>query len=919
MINRHHIIRLYIAVAVISLLASCTGKHKYTIGVSQCSEDDWRAKMNNEILREAMMYDDLKMVEIKSANDNSRQQIRDIQNFIDREFDLLIISPNEASSLQPVIERAYDQGIPVILVDRQIYSQKYTAYIGADNKEIGKSAGQYVADFIRDSLRLSPSDTSHPGIIAEIAGLKGSTPANERHEGFTKVFSGANASWIATTEYGDWTEQSGKLIMQSILHNHPNVRMVYCQNDRMASGAIKAAHKAGRNDIRFIGTDALSGKGQGLDMIIQHKLKASILYPTEGAKVLATAMNILLHQPYKKKVLVNSTVIDDRNASLMLLDAQKIDELNLSVDNRNGQIKVYSKRFDTQRMQLYFLIILIMLLVGFAIIVTKILRARTRLNTKLNKQKQQLEQQRDKLIALQKELEEATNSKLIFYTNISHDLRTPLSLIVDPVRRLAADTTLDDEQHATLTIIQRNVSILMNLINQLLDFRKLENGKETLNPSVLTPGNTYFKDWVETFIPAMRSKNIHYEYHKNLLCEEDKPYMLDLNKARAIIFNLLSNAIKYTPENGTITITSVKTDKYIETKIFNSGSYIPPEQREKIFSRFYQADNRRGGSGIGLALAHAYIELMGGKIYAESEEGVGTTFTFRFPLIEPDSSITTDIPADTTYSADMIPLTYELKDFQPKDFNIDKPSMLIIDDNNDIRAYLSQTFGHEYSILEAPDGNIGLQIATKYVPDIIICDVMMPVMDGIDCCRHLKHDERTCHIPVIMLTAKSQEQNRIESYDTGADAYITKPFSTELLKARVRNLLEGRKRLEHIFKRKDSEDMDKEAVSDIDKEFLKKFFSIIRGKLSNCDLNVEEIGREIGYSRVQLYRKIKALTNYSPVELLRIERLKKADSMLHSTDEPISVICYSVGFSSPSYFTKCYKAQYGISPSEIQR
>lgn len=572
---------------------------------------------------------------------------------------------------------------------------------------------------------------------------------------------------------------------------------------------------------------------------------------------------------------------------------------------------------------MYGSLVILLLVAGLLLVVYKSLRSKNRLNKELFQQKQQLEEQRDKLeeqrdqlIQLSHQLEEATHAKLVFFTNISHDFRTPLTLVADPVEHLLADKTLSGDQHRMLMLIQRNVNILLRLVNQILDFRKYENGKMEFTP-VSVDILSSFEGWNESFQAAARKKHIHFSFDS--MPETDYHTLADMEKLERIYFNLLSNAFKFTPENGKIAVrlsSLNKEDKrWIRFTVANTGSMISAEHIRNVFDRFYKIDMHHAGSGIGLALVKAFVEMHGGTIAVESDEKLGTIFTVELP-VQSCETVATE-PDDILVSPDFRTTDILLTEEEElvKGYDSSKPSVLVIDDNEDIRSYVHTLLHTDYTVIEAADGSEGIRKAMKYVPDLIISDVMMPGIDGIECCRRLKSELQTCHIPVILLTACSLDEQRIQGYDGGADSYISKPFSSQLLMARVRNLIDSHRRLKQFFG--DGQTLAKEDVCDMDKDFVERFKSLIEEKMGDSGLNVEDLGKEMGLSRVQLYRKIKSLTNYSPNELLRIARLKKAASLLASSDMTVAEIGYEVGFSSPSYFTKCYKEQFGESPTDF--
>ena len=885
---------------------------RFRIGVAQCSDDSWRHKMNDEILREAMFYNGVS-VEIRSAGDDNSKQAEDVHYFMDEGVDLLIISANEAAPMTPIVEEAYQKGIPVILVDRKILSDKYTAYIGADNYEIGRSVGNYIASSLKGK-----------GNIVELTGLSGSTPAMERHQGFMAAISKFPDIKLIDKADAAWERGPAEIEMDSMLRRHPKIDAVYAHNDRIAPGAYQAAKMAGREkEMIFVGIDALPGKGNGLELVLDSVLDATFIYPTNGDKVLQLAMDILEKKPYPKETVMNTAVVDRTNAHVMQLQTTHISELDKKIETLNGRIGGYLSQVATQQVVLYGSLIILLLVAGLLLVVYKSLRSKNRLNKELFKQKQQLEEQRDKLeeqrdqlIQLSHQLEEATHAKLVFFTNISHDFRTPLTLVADPVEHLLADKTLSGDQHRMLMLIQRNVNILLRLVNQILDFRKYENGKMEYTP-VTVDVLSSFEGWNESFQAAARKKHIHFSFDS--MPDTDYHTLADMEKLERIYFNLLSNAFKFTPENGRIAVRlsslSKEDERWIRFTVANTGSMISAEHIRNVFDRFYKIDMHHTGSGIGLALVKAFVEMHGGMISVESDEKQGTVFTVELPVqsceavaAEPDTTL---VSADSRTTDVLLAEEEELE----KGYDSSKPSVLIIDDNEDIRSYVHTLLHTDYTVIEAADGSEGIRKAMKYVPDLIISDVMMPGIDGIECCRRLKSELQTCHIPVILLTACSLDEQRIQGYDGGADSYISKPFSSQLLLARVRNLIDSHRRLKQFFG--DGQTLAKEDVCDMDKDFVERFKSLIEEKMGDSGLNVEDLGKDMGLSRVQLYRKIKSLTNYSPNELLRIARLKKAASLLASSDMTVAEIGYEVGFSSPSYFAKCYKEQFGESPTDF--
>lgn len=898
---------LFLILCLAGTLISCSQKHtRYYIGVSQCSDDEWRHKMNNEIVREALFYDGVE-VEIRTAKDNNRNQIEDINYFIDKKVDLLIVAPNEAAAITPVVEKAYGQGIPVVVIDRKILSDRYTAFVGADNYEIGKDVGHYIMN------RLGGK-----GKVLEITGLEGSTPAMERHKGLSDVLKEEPGIEITASVDGAWLQSVAGEKMDSILRINKGINLVFAQNDRMAIGAyLSARQRQLEKEMLFVGIDALPGKEYGVEQVIGGVLDATFIYPTGGDKVMQVAMDILEKRPYERDNKLSTALVDKTNARVMQLQTDHITEQDGKIERLNNQIDEYLSRYSAQTMFLYACLVILLLFATLLAIIVRAYWMKNRMNLELSCQKKKLEEQRDQLISLSKQLEEATHAKLVFFTNVSHDFRTPLTLVADPVEQLLEDKALTPEQQSLLKVVHKNVHILLRLVNQILDFRKYENGKLELVRTHMDL-RTQLQEWSQSFQTLALKKHIHFVLDVN---DDEADYLmaLDAEKMERVYFNLLSNAFKFTPENGTITVTlstltKEGSERYARLVVADTGSGISVQHIRHIFDRFYQMDVNHAGSGIGLALAKAFVELHGGMITVDSVEGKGTVFTVDIPMtvVEEQSVDLMQKPQITQQT-----VVEELEDMETEEQVPDenKECVLIIDDNADVRNYVKSLLREEYTVIEAPDGRAGLKKAMKYVPDAIVCDVMMPVMDGLECCRKLKTELQTSHIPVMLLTACSLDEQRIQGFECGADSYISKPFNSKLLLVRLHNLIDNHKRLKQFFG--DKTTLSKESVSEVDKSFVDRFRGLIEENLTDSELSVEELGSKMGLSRVQLYRKIKALTNYSPNELVRIARLKKAASLLASSEKTISEITYEVGFTSPSYFTKCYKEYFGESPTDF--
>ena len=853
---------------------------KYVIGVSQCSEDIWRDKLNNELVMSTYQHDNVTL-KFASANDNDRLQKQQIEQFIKEGVNLLIVSPNQIHTISSVIDKAYDAGIPVILFDRKTDSRKYTAFIGADNYEAGHEIGYFIGQQLEGK-----------GNIAEICGLQASSPAIERNRGFMDALKNYPDIKVVARGYGDWIKESGVTAMDSILvQSKESFQYVFAQNDRMALGALQSIKKHKVKGIKIVGIDALPVPGGGMENVRDGNLEASYIYPTRGDSVMQLALNILEKKPYKRDNYLKGALVTKANANVLLMQNEEMNKQTARLNALHGKVDTYLVQYNHQKMYIVLFSIILLLLIGIMVYIYRTILMKRRIE------------------------EEANKAKLQFFTNISHELRTPLTLIADPVNYIIHDDNLNSQQRSMLQIVQRNVLVLIQLVSEILDFRKVQNGKMELRLSDFNLSEN-MKQWIMLFSASAQKKHI------TISMDAPDTIMLraDQDKIERICYNLLSNALKYTSEGGEISLMAKEEGGRVMISVADNGCGISSDELPYIFDRFYQAKNAGRGTGIGLAIVKAFTELHHGEVSATSIEGKGSTFTIHIPvrqkgevtnqstekieqLVEPSSA--EEVPNQARHIDELI---------QP--YQTDKPEVLIIDDNIDIRTYLRSVLSEKYNVSEAADGKAGLELARKIVPDIVLSDIMMPVMDGLAFCQQLKTDKAISHIPVILLTARSLDEQRAEGYEHGADAYLSKPFSLRLLLSRIDNLIESRKKLNQTWSKGVEDDEIGNISNEIDKSFLKQLRKIIQENLANSDLSVEQIGDEIGLSRVQLYRKVKALTGYSPVEIVRKARLTRARHLLQTTERTVSEVAYAVGFSTPSYFSKCYKDEFGENPKK---
>lgn len=926
-------LHLIIYVAIIVLLTGCAQQpRKYVIGVSQCSEDVWRDKLNDELKMGEYLNDSL-IVKLASSNDDNVLQNKQVNQFIDEGVDLLIVSPNQLSAISKSVERAYDKGIPVILYDRKTNSDKYTAFIGCDNYTIGKSMGTFIAQQLHGK-----------GRIVEISGLEGSSPALERHRGFMDAIKPYPGLQVVASEEGNWKEEGGIQAMKRILKQTQDFDYVFAHNDFLAWGAYVAARQMRvKRNYKYTGVDGMATEGGGLELVRDGIFEASYLYPTKGDEVIALAMKILKHQPYERDNYLSTSIITQANAALTLMEARDAERQAHNLKTLHKQVNQYLSDYNSQKVMLIGLCLFLLVCLAAAALIFRGYLIKVKLNETLAKTNGELKrlnvelgEKNGELKRLNEEVLELTHSRLVFFTNISHELRTPLTLIADPVEMLLEDTGIKGKSRELLKMVQRNALALQQLVSNILDFRKIQNGKMELKLYRFDIVKTLAM-WVGDFQLTAERKQIRLHLDVDDL-KGSHEIIADQEKISRIVFNLLSNALKYTPAGGEIFVSLKDEGANLRLDVRDTGKGISQDEADKIFERFFQAKGAASGTGIGLALVKSFVELHHGEARVESELGKGSDFIVVIPREQEGDSqvIHNDVDiVDNSVNAsastgknvvDESVLQYiddgdrsHGKVQQLVSENTNRPTVLVIDDNTDIRQYERTLLQDEYVVLEAADGKEGLAVTLKEVPDLVICDVMMPVMDGLELTEQLKTNTATSHIPVIMLTAKNLEEHRAEGYEHGADSYITKPFHSKVLLARIENLLRQRQLLKNLYQgSKEAEKEISEAhLEDRDRQFLKQLQAIIQKNLSDSEFGVEDMGQQIGLSRVQLYRKVKAMTGSSVVDLLRKARLAKARRLLETRSMSVSEVAYEVGFSAPSYFTKCFKEEYGMLPGDV--
>lgn len=730
-------------IALLIIMTSCSESNKaFKIGVSQCSQGRWREKVNHEMLAAQHLYQHDVKVCIADSYDKTDMQIRQIDSLANADIDLLIVAPNESAPIAEAITRVRQKGIPVVFFDRKAATDDYTAFIGGNNVEAGRTVANYAVS-LADGLWAE----GHGVNVLEVTATMSTSPAQERHRGFEEIMKGHPELNYACIN-GEWsTDETYKIVKQQFnTGQEPDI--IFCHSDFMALGAYKAAKEAGQEErVKILGIDGMPD--EGIAYVQKGWLEGSYIYPTHGEKIIKLALDILTGKPFSRDNNLPSMMVTPDNAKIVAMNSIELIKQNEDLITIHDKLENYYGLYNTQHKALIASLVSIILLIVALILIWKAVKQSRNANRKMARLN-----------------EEQTR----FYTNASHQLKTPLTLIAGPVRELLKRKSLKNEEQGLLEIISRNVIQLETLTSNVLNFHKEMN-------------------------------------------------------------------------------TSVSDETAHEMEQLAVSAEVMKESR--------------------------------------------------------------------------------LADLKQEDTD-ELPSVLIVDDNTDMRSYLRTLLADKFYVVEAADGQSGLKLARDIVPDIVVSDVMMPIMDGLQLCRLLKEDSVTSHIPVILLTARSTEAQQMEGYEHGADAYLTKPFHASLLIARIYNLVKNRQQLRSLFESPETEqqeptDINKKNTTDTmppissqDKLFANALKEAVKKNLSNPNLKMDELGKELGLSRVQLYRKVKALTGLSPVELLRQMRLQRGHTLLQTTTKTVNEIAYEVGFGTPGYFSKCFRQQFGKYPMEVR-
>ncbi|MCW3786844.1 hybrid sensor histidine kinase/response regulator transcription factor [Plebeiibacterium sediminum] len=914
------LLRLWLTIFISLISLFSFAKKNYTIGFSQCGQrDNWRLKMEAEMERELLYHPDLSII-IKQALDDSETQLEQIDELLNQDIDLLIVSPNEINPVQKVIEKVYKKGIPVILIDRRIDSDNYTAYIGGDNYEIGRFAAEYIG------RRLD-----YKGNVMEIQGAMTTSAAVERSKGFNDALANYSKLKNVYKIHSFWNENILTDSLPSGFNLHPDIKAIFAFNDDLASDAVDLLKKhTNSSELVVVGVDGLATPKGGISMVENGTITATIIYPTGGKEAIQIAAKILHNEPFIKNNLLPTVLIDETNVKTTRIQYTYIETLQQDIDRSKNMLEKLTEQYQSQHMLLLIAISLLLIVILLSTLLFRAFRHKNIANLNLERQKEAISQQNIELKRISRQLDEATQAKLKFFTNISHEFRTPLTLLLGPLYDMEKDAELDEKNRWRLNLIHKNAKRLLMLINQLMDFRKIEMGKMGLlaNEYDLVE---FLQSIINDFTSLASNKNIKLCFYTDV---ESMQVWFDKSHMDKVFFNLFSNALKFTDQEGSINIHLSQvsyTFGNIEKEcakiiVEDNGRGISEEHLNRIFDRFYQIEqsgNRLEGTGIGLSLTKGLIEIHKGAIEVWSEKGKGTRFSIFLQLgnehFRPDEI--NQSQSEKGLMDDLIKTETDLEEnnsfIEKKSINenINKPVLLLVEDNEELRNYIKQSLIQNYIIVEAGNGKEALGLIEENELDLIITDVMMPEMDGLEFTQIVKSKVETCHIPVIMLTAKSSEKQVIEGIEQGADDYITKPFSANYLYAKIHQLIENKNNIRKYFKELGA-NMPIKGLSKLDNRFIKNIDILILENLNNEQFGVEFLGEKIGMSRVQLYRKIKQMTELSPNDYIKSIRLKKAIKLMTEENLTISEAAFKTGFSTPSYFSKCFKDIYKQTPRE---
>lgn len=885
----------------------------FLVGFSQCVDDSWRDVMNAEMYRELSLQQDLRF-EFRVSNNDTEAQIAHINELVSLGIDLLIVAPNDFEKLTEVIDDIYDAGIPVIMIDRITSSGKFTAYVGGGNVEIGRTAAEYIA------LR-----TGGEANILEIQMAMNISPAHERSRGFRETISRyPEMRVIDSLEIPTDTMKLHKSL-PVVLDRYPEINVIFSHTDLLAEIANRITRKSGKDaGLLFVGVDGIPGTGKGIQAVEDSNLDASLLYPTGGSDAIKLAARILHGEPFEKMNILQTTVIDQSNASILHAQMKKQASLQDDIDQQIDRIDELNTVYKNQRSFIVILIVSLFLTMVMGTILWLSLKSKQKINLSLEKKNEEVLLQQERLLQISAELKAANNARVNFFTNISHEFRTPLTLILGFAEDLLPIKGLSKKVTHHLQLIGSNATRLLRLVNQLMDFRKAES--EFMTVSAQEHDLVLFvKEVMDSFSGIAQKRHIDF---KLIASHATLPLWFDGNMLDKILFNLLSNAFKFTPDGGRVhLLLELDPKKKITTLIVeDNGAGMTEEDCQHIFEPFYQGSNHQlSGTGIGLSLSKSLVDLHYGNISVMSSLSNGTRFKVEFQNGSAHfSSEQLEINRNHNHIHSVVRQWEEdaeifLGEVEQKNEPAHEQKILIIEDNPDLQYFLQTGLSPLYHLLTTSDGESGLNLGFEHLPDLIICDVMLPGRDGFTLVSTFKNDLRTSHIPVILLTAKSTIDDMVMGTKLGADAYLSKPFHFQFLKEKIHTLLQNQERIRTSTSKSLVEFEPSDQLTSLDQAFVKKLLRVIQGNFHHHTFQISDVCEEMKLSRSQLYRKVKSLFGKSVTDLIQETRLERARQLLADPDKGIAEVAYEVGYNSPDYFSTVFKSHFGIVPSQYHK
>ena len=902
-------------------------KPAYRVGVSFGSRSSHHQQLLKEMEREA---DNANCIELDAriADGNSEQQLADIRALAESDVDMLIICAGNPVAMAPLVEEIFDQGISVLLVDNVLPKDCYTAFIGADSYDMGRTMGEYLvkAYGTKGNLVTVSSDTGRPNVAAGQAGL------------LNKLRDYPDMHIVAQIEAPNADAAAQR--MSEVIESQKHIDFILAESNELAQGALKAMNSHGAEKVPVIVADKEGYRSDALKALNVGTVSGVVESLTGGEHVIRLARKILGGNQFSRYNYSVNNVIDAGNEDLLTtLRADMEDEMK----NNDEMNRLYDDLQESVLKNRYINILVAVLIFALLLSVWMLVRYlgnRKENLEKLSIDKSRVEKERSRLKNQNREQSSAIEHGRRFVSSVSHDLRTPLTLILDPMRQLQASKTLSQEDRRLVNLMVPNVRMQYRLVRQLSDIIHYQNETNRLNLTKFDFAKI-IGYWIDQFRNQAVPKHLTFTAE---FAEGDYRMTGDEEKITRMIYDLLGYSFKFTPINGSVTfraeVEGTGEKRILVVTISDTGIGIPKGVKRHFFNPYMSENETAGASSMGLLLAKMFTELHHGEISAsDNPVGRGTVVTVRIPMSLPSaagSSLESNIylEEENRLTREMMESMSDITSIETPTMrhevivNVDseisgesgdtqRPELLIVTDNHALRQYLRQLLNDTYNVVEAANGQEGFQIAVRRMPALVITEGMMPVLNGWELAAKLRDDRQTVFIPVIMLTAYSDNDHMKKAYEAGVETYITKPFHGEVLKAAVRNLLENISRKNGGSNGSATpETHQRNDFTKAEQTWTEKLYAYIQDHISDPDITVEELGREFKLGRVQFYRRCKQLTSMAPNELIRTVRLKRAFTLLSTTDMSISEVAYAVGFSSPSYFSRCYRDYFGQTPKE---